>query len=200
MEVQLEYFTRERKMNNRIYVFDIDGTVADCTHRLSLIDKRIHPKAKDRDYNRFFEELSNDAPIDYMVDLCRTLISADLESGHFGSVVFLTGRPERTRDATVDWLNEHNLTCTISDDPDRDAVDNLIMRDDGDNRPSEICKRDLIQDYFTYDEMKNAIFFEDSPDNIKMMRDELNLNVVVIGDGKSFSEGHFDGTWIPEDE
>ena len=122
-------------MNNRIYVFDIDGTVADCTHRLSLIDKRIHPKAKDRDYNRFFEELSNDAPIDYMVDLCRTLISADLESGHFGSVVFLTGRPERTRDATVDWLNEHNLTCTISDDPDRDAVDNLIMRDDGDILP-----------------------------------------------------------------
>ena len=187
-------------MKNAIYVFDIDGTLADCTHRLDLIDRRIHPREKDRDYNRFFEELNNDAPIEYMVDLCRTLISVDLESGNFGSVVFLTGRPERTREATVDWLNDYNLTCTISDDPDRDAVDNLIMRDDGDNRPSEICKRDLIHDYFTHDELKSAIFFEDAPDNVEMMRDELNLNVVVVGDGKSFSEGPFDGTWIPEDE
>lgn len=187
-------------MNNTIYVFDIDGTVADCTHRLDLIDKRIHPRAKDRDYNRFFEELSHDAPIEYMVSLCRTLIAASYELENYGSVVFLTGRPERTREATVDWLNEHNLTCTMSDDPDRDAVDNLIMRDDGDNRPSEICKRDLISDYFTRDELNRAIFFEDSPANIEMMREELNLNVIMIGDGRSFSEDHFDGTWIPEDE
>ena len=183
-----------------MYVFDIDGTLADCTHRLHLIDKRIHPKAKDRDYNRFFKELNNDAPIDYMVSLCRTLIRADLDTERVGSVVFLTGRPERTRKATMDWLNEHNLNCTMSDDFDRDAIDNLIMRDDGDNRPSEICKKDLINDYFTRSEMDNAIFFEDSPDNAKMMQDELNLNVVMVGDGKSFSEGHFDGTWIPKDE
>ena len=94
-------------MNNRIYVFDIDGTVADCTHRLSLIDKRIHPKAKDRDYNRFFEELNNDAPIEYMVDLCRTLISADLESGHFGSVVFLTTFAFSTKDLWPVGLRNH---------------------------------------------------------------------------------------------
>ena len=193
MEVQLEYFTRERKMNNRIYVFDIDGTVADCTHRLSLIDKRIHPKAKDRDYNRFFEELNNDAPIEYMVDLCRTLISADLESGNFGSVVFLTGRPERTRKATVNWLNENGLAVGIAmTSSKRDNISNLIMRSDDDNRPSEICKKDLICEYFLRSELDKALFFEDAPDNIKMMREELNLNVVAVGDGLSCSECHFE--------
>ena len=47
------------EMNNIVYVFDIDGTLADCSHRLQLIDKRLHPRAKDRDYNRFFDEMDD---------------------------------------------------------------------------------------------------------------------------------------------
>jgi len=177
-------------MNNIVYVFDIDGTLADCTHRLHLIDKRIHPQAKDRDYNRFFDEMDIDDPIEYMINLCRALIDNNED------VVFLTGRPDRTRKVTEDWLNENGLAVGIAmTSSKRDNVCNLIMRADDDNRPSEICKKELINDYFISTELDGALFFEDAPDNIKMMREELYLNVVVVGDGLSFSEGHFEGSW-----
>ena len=175
------------EMNNIVYVFDIDGTLADCTHRLGLIDKRIHPLAKDRDYNRFFDEVGDDAPIECMVSLCHTLIHNNQD------VVFLTGRRERTRKATVNWLNENGLTVGIAmTSPKRDNISNLIMRSDGDTRPSPLCKKDLICEYFLRSELDKALFFEDAPDNIKMMREELNLNVVAVGDGLSCSEGHFE--------
>ena len=173
--------------NNTVYVFDIDGTLSDCTHRLGLIDKRIHPRAKDRDYNRFFDEVGGDAPIECMVNLCRALINTNED------VVFLTGRPERTRKATVDWLNKNGLAVGIAmTSSKRDSVNNLIMRPDDDNRPSEICKKDLIYEYFLRSELDKALFFEDAPDNIKMMREELNLNVVAVGDGLSCPECHFE--------
>ena len=176
--------------NNIVYVFDIDGTLADCSHRLPLIDNRIYPRAKDRNYNRFFDEMDGDTPIEYMVNLCRALIENNED------VVFLTGRPERTRKATVDWLNKNGLAVGIAmTSTERDNVSNLIMRSDDDNRPSEICKRELICEYFLHSELNRALFFEDAPDNVKMMREELNLNVVVVGDGLSFSEGHFEGSW-----
>ena len=176
-----------REMKNTIYIFDIDGTLSDCTHRLGLIDRRIHPRAEDRDYNRFFEEVGGDAPIECMVNLCRALINNNED------VVFLTGRPERTRKATVDWLNENGLAVGIAmTSYERDNIRNLIMRPDDDNRPSEICKKDLICEYFLRSELDSALFFEDAPDNIKMMREELNLNVVAVGDGLSCSECHFE--------
>ena len=175
------------EMNNIVYVFDIDGTLADCTHRLGLIDKRIHPLAKDRDYNRFFDEVGGDAPIECMVNLCRALINNNED------VVFLTGRPERTRKATVDWLNENGLAVGIAmTSSKRDNISNLIMRPDDDNRPSEICKKVLICEYFLRSELDKALFFEDAPDNVKMMREEINLNVVVVGNGLSCSECHFE--------
>ena len=178
------------EMNNIVYVFDIDGTLADCTHRIHLIDKRLHPHSKDRDYNRFFDEMCDDDPIEYMVNLCRALIDNNED------VVFLTGRPERTREATIDWLNENGLAVGIDmASSERDSVYNLIMRSDDDDRPSTVCKKELINDYFTNTELDRALFFEDSPDNVKMMREELNLNVVVVGDGLGFSEGHFEGSW-----
>ena len=175
------------EMNNTIYIFDIDGTLSDCTHRLGLIDRRIHPRAEDRDYNRFFDEVGGDAPIECMVNLCRALINNNED------VVFLTGRPERTRKATVDWLNKNGLAVGIAmTSSKRDNISNLIMRPDDDNRPSEICKKDLICEYFLRSELDSALFFEDAPDNIKMMREELNLNVVAVGDGLSCSECHFE--------
>ena len=180
-----------REIINTIYIFDIDGTLADCSHRLHLIDKRIHPQAKDRDYNRFFDEMDDDEPIECMVNLCRALIENDED------VAFLTGRPERTRKVTEDWLNENDLNVGdyTATSLKRDIVDNLIMRADDDNRHSTVCKKELINEYFISTELDRALFFEDAPDNVKMMREELYLNVVVVGDGLSFSEGHFEGSW-----
>jgi hypothetical protein len=48
-------------------------------------------------------------------------------------IIFLTGRPERLRRQTVDWLTVHGL-----------GGHRLVMRPDGDHRPAAQVKRDLL--------------------------------------------------------
>lgn len=51
----------------RCYLFDIDGTVADVSHRLRHIQKQ--PK----DWRAFFAAVQDDLPIPHMIDLARRL-------------------------------------------------------------------------------------------------------------------------------
>lgn len=106
----------------RCYIFDIDGTLADCGHRLHHIQKQ--PK----DWDAFFAETHNDAPIEHMIDIF--LAIEDVRC-----VVFVSGRPERTRTVTENWLVEHVLTC---------GEPSLYMRADGDHRDDDIVKIELL--------------------------------------------------------
>ncbi|MDP1878220.1 MAG: hypothetical protein Q8M17_11755, partial [Actinomycetota bacterium] len=64
-----------------IAIFDIDGVLADARHREHHLDSRP------RDWDRFFAEVSSDAPIDQGL---RLLLEASAEH----SVILLSGRPE----------------------------------------------------------------------------------------------------------
>ncbi len=46
-----------------VYVFDIDGTLADITHRLHFI------QGEKKDWDAFFAACIDDAPIGHMLDL-----------------------------------------------------------------------------------------------------------------------------------
>jgi hypothetical protein len=58
----------------KCYLFDIDGTIADLSHRLRFIEK------KPKDWRRFFEAVSKDTPITHIIELANHLKAAGLDS------------------------------------------------------------------------------------------------------------------------
>ena len=106
----------------QLVVFDIDGTLTDPTHRLH------HLKAKDWDV--FFAACGEDKPI-------HTGLAALLSFYNAGHEIELwTGRPERVRTMTEQWLALHAW-------PVRGWT--LRMRKDGDRRPDTVVKPEYLR-------------------------------------------------------
>lgn len=106
----------------KCYIFDIDGTLADCSHRLHHIQKQ--PK----DWDSFFAECHLDAPHPHIIGLARDLRFAD-----DATIVFVSGRSDQCREQTEDWLLEHDLPASP-----------LYMRREGDHRDDDIIKLELL--------------------------------------------------------
>lgn len=100
-----------------VTVCDIDGVLADTGHRLH------HVAGAPRDWEAFFA----DAGLDPLIDEGRQFVVQAASAGD--EIVYLTGRPERWRQVTQDWLDAHHL-------PPGD----LIMRGDADRRPAQVVK------------------------------------------------------------
>jgi len=119
------------------YIFDVDGTLADLTHRLHF----IHNGKKD--WNSFKHFCFADKPIEHMIDLARTLYwAARNDIPHYSSdlgpkwdIVLVSGRNECQRAMTEEWMKE--VACL--------PYDKLYMRADGDYRGDDIIKAELLQ-------------------------------------------------------
>jgi len=105
-----------------VAVFDIDGVLADVRHRLH------HIESGRRDWDGFFASAPED-PV--LADGCQAVRQA-VESGL--TLIYLTGRPERCRVDTVQWLSAHGL-------PEGE----LIMRRDSDRRPARVLKVEALR-------------------------------------------------------
>ncbi len=104
-----------------IAVFDIDGVLADVRHRLH------HLEARPQRWERFFTAADRDPLLPEGAERLRAAL-ADHD------VVYLTGRPERSRRLTERWLRLHGL-------PTRP----LLMRPDDDHRPARWMKREALR-------------------------------------------------------
>jgi hypothetical protein len=102
-------------------VFDLDGTLADTSHRQGLLERRP------RDWNAFFAAAAKDPPLAEGVALA-------LSSARDCEVVYLTGRPERCRHDTVAWLAAQGL-----------PQGRLWMRRDDDRRPARRTKLEILE-------------------------------------------------------
>ncbi|MFJ8980306.1 hypothetical protein [Streptomyces sp. NPDC102282] len=102
-------------------VFDLDGTLADSGHRQHFLEGRR------RDWARFFSAAPHDPPLEEGIRLV-------LSSAEECEVVYLTGRPERCRRDTLDWLERQGL-------PRGD----VHMRCDGDRRPAGRTKLEILE-------------------------------------------------------
>ena len=102
-------------------VIDLDGVVADVRHRLH------HVSGKRRDWDAFFDGIAADA----VLPEGRAVVDR-LATDH--EIVYLTGRPERTRGATDEWLARHGL-----------PRGQVIMRPEGDRRPARLLKPRLLR-------------------------------------------------------
>ena len=140
------------------YIFDIDGTLSDLSHRLPHIQKE--PK----DWDAFFNACCDDAPIRHICELAGSL---DLE---VWPVVFVSGRSDRVRNETKEWLQKH-VGC----------YEHLYMRRHGDHRPDHQVKRDLLEQ-LRADGFEPIMAFDDRDQVVKMWR-ELGIPCAQVADG-----------------
>ncbi|MGI5446534.1 LNS2 domain-containing protein [Streptomyces sp. CA-243310] len=113
--------TRETDNRRPLAVFDIDNTLADTDHRQHFLERRP------RDWAGFFGAAPADPPLARGVALA-------VESAADCEVVYLTGRPERCRADTVEWLNRHGL-----------PEGRLWMRGNQDRRPARTTKLEVLR-------------------------------------------------------
>lgn len=97
-------------------VVDLDGVLADVDHRLHHLER--NPK----DWAAFFAGIGDDP-----VHPEGLAVARELAAEH--EVVYLSGRPERTRSVTEGWLRRHGAP------PGR-----VLLRRDGDRRPARVVK------------------------------------------------------------
>lgn len=102
-------------------VFDLDGTLADVRHRLPLLRRRP------RDWDAFFAAAVDDPPLPAGVALA-------LASAAEHEIAYVTGRPERCRRDTEQWLDRHGL-----------PAGRLLMRRPDDRRPARAAKPELLR-------------------------------------------------------
>ncbi len=103
-------------------VLDLDGVLADVRHRLH------HVSGRPRDWDAFFAAAPRDAALPQGV--ARAVRAA--AEGH--RVLYLTGRPERCRADTAQWLDGHGL-----------PAGELHMRSDTDRRPARLVKVGVLR-------------------------------------------------------
>jgi phosphoglycolate phosphatase-like HAD superfamily hydrolase len=132
-----------------LVVFDIDGTLADNHHRIH------HVITKPKNWNAFDMAIPGDTVIWPMAETFRSLRSA----GH--DIIFVTGRSERSRKDTVEWLDKNDLHNSLS---------KVYMRPDGDYRSDDIVKCELLDQIIKEYGFKPDIWFDDRPRVVRAIR------------------------------
>ena len=154
------------------YIFDIDGTLADCSQRLHFILPSKENMSGDidldkiaPDWDSFYKDCVNDKPILPVVELAHTLKDA------YETLIFVTGRPEKYMEETLNWLCD-KLDCNS-------VI--LMMRKDGDHRPDYIVKKEIYEeDIKPYHHIDGV--FEDRKQCVDIWR-SLGLTCYQVADG-----------------
>ena len=129
-----------------IVICDIDGTIANCEHRKHYVTER--PK----NHEAFYAGVKEDTPIWLVISLLHTLLAYE---GTQIELVFVTGRPERCRADTVEWLEQAHLYPNDY---------TLLMRKDKDYRQDYIVKQEILDTHidkarvwFVLDDRKQVV-------------------------------------------
>jgi hypothetical protein len=129
-----------------VAVIDVDGVVADVRHRLRFLRQRPG------DWDAFFAAAVADPPLRPGLELVTGLAVAH-------DVVWLTGRPERSRTDTEAWLASHGL-----------PVDAVRMRPDDDRRSAKVFKRSELRRLARTRTV--AVVVDDDPAVVKLLQED----------------------------
>lgn len=105
-----------------VFVFDLDGTLANCDHRQDL--------AKNKDWDAFHAECTKDDLYENVAQLLRVVSTSN-------TVIIITGRDEKYKSETVDWLTANGL-----------MVDEIFMRPEGNREKDHIFKLGVVDKFF----------------------------------------------------
>lgn len=128
-------------------IFDIDGTLADCSHRLH------HVTGGNKRWDQFFATMGEDACYAVIRDLVEMCREGDYR------ILLCSGRPDNYRDVTVAWLDKNDV-----------FYDQLYMRPAGDFRADRVVKSQLL-DGIMSDGYEPHFVVDDRPSVVSMWRE-----------------------------
>jgi len=150
--------------NNRVMkwiIFDLDGTLADIEDRRQLCTKENGKM----DWNKFFdpENIKLDKPNQPVIMMAQALTA-------FGyKIAIFSGRSAKTKDATKDWLHEHDIKFDV-----------LKMRPERNFTPDEQLKLKWLNDMDWKEDVKAV--FDDRQKVVDMWR-EIGLTCMQVAPG-----------------
>ena len=145
-------------------VVDLDGTVADLTHRLHYILE------KPKDHDAFYRGVSEDTPIKPVIAFLKRL----RREGH--DLIYISGRREETRKDTERWLARHVFSAP------------LYLRRKRDRRKDIEVKGEVVR-ALEKEGWIPDLMVEDRPSMIKFWRRE-GFHVIDVG---TWTERQSDG-------
>lgn len=144
----------------RYYLFDLDGTLADGTHRLHLLPKQdLHLTESWIEFNK---ACINDAPIRSTIDVMNMIYDACEKVDEGDQVIILTGRSDDAERETIEWLDD--MGCKYH---------RLEMRSKADNRPDTVIKEEFLRGLG----LENIVACWD--DSVKVIRHFRSLGLTV---------------------
>ncbi len=144
-------------------IFDIDGTLADVSHRL-------HHLEGEKNWDAFFA----DAPNDPLIEPVAAIARAFFLSREPYTVVIVSARPEKCRRETQIWLQNNHVPYA-----------RLYMRGDNDFRPDNQIKAEILQQ-LTDDGHEPFLVIDDRPQVVDMWRSfGLKCLAAEWNDGRS---------------
>lgn len=144
-------------------IIDLDGTLCDNVKRINKEIKSV------KDWIPYYKYI----PEDKLNLWCAQIMMA-YELSFKTEFIFLTGRPEKTRKATEEWLiNNLRWLRRFS----------LYMRCDGDYREDYIVKRELLKTKIIKKHKNIILGIDDRPENVNVFR-EFNIPSLYCGEIK----------------
>jgi phosphoglycolate phosphatase-like HAD superfamily hydrolase len=154
-----------------IYIFDLDGTLADTEHRLHFI------QGKEKDWRGFFAAAKDDPPIRSGVETFKAL-------ARVAEVWIWTGRSDVVREETMAWLYEHGLFHPFWHPKSKllAAPERFRMRKAGDHRLDHILKAEWLSEVEPPEYARLTAVFEDRSRVVDMWR-EANVPCFQVAPG-----------------
>lgn len=136
----------------QIIICDLDGTLADCTHR----QHHVQGEGK-KDWKAFFATMSEDELNENLNYILQDLWTMGNE------IWFVSARPDNYRDVTEKWLYDKAKWSLGADRK-------LIMRKAGDFRADTIVKQEIL-DQIKAEGVEILVAFDDRSSVVQMWRD-----------------------------
>ena len=145
-------------MSKPAYIFDIDGTLSDLTHRLHFI------QGERKDWDGFFGAVADDGIHEHIAAIARAIHAEQ-------AVVIVSGRSDQCRAETGAWLERHKI-----------PYDALYMRRAGDHRPDDKVKQEILADL--RDDGWEPVMVFDDRDRVVAMWRELGIPCAQVAPGE----------------
>lgn len=164
---EVYFFTRKNKYMD--VIFDIDGTLANASHRLHFIKDMNYFVVRNGflkpDWDTFLsdEQVYKDTPIVPTWNILNLLFKEGNE------IIFVTGRKQSTYEYTREWLKAAAEKHAFEFYWRRNPL--IFMRSENDRRPSQEVKKDLLQ-VVRDNGFVPEIAFEDRKEDAAMWRAE----------------------------
>jgi acid phosphatase class B len=145
-------------MTNKVIVFDIDGTLADVTHRRQFV------ATKPKNWPAWNAGMIRDTVHEDIAEMLKLFASQGYQ------IVLCSGRGNETREVTTKWLNDNSI-----------PFNQLFMRRAGDYRQDSIVKVELLQQIRQW-HGEPFIWFDDRQQVVDAIRAE-GVRVMQVAPG-----------------